>query len=441
MTPETAGADPRARIPRAWLAGVFLLPTLLMWRGDGFYIGDDWILLARLVSVPFRSYMFSPDAEHWSPLFLLTYAGLVRWAGENGAWLLLFNCFLCGVNALLVLAFLRRHLSSPSVAAALAAVYAASGANSETAFTAQVANFAFGMALYLAALLQANSCCRGAGPWRLAALGGTALVCLLFHNFPVLLLAGLPAYVWLAHAGVPRRRAAAVACAVFVPLVLFAAGHLTFAGMAAVRCHDTSVFRSLPGPAYAAHLAAAALLSPALYFFWGHYHFPIWDYAAAAALMAGCALVLAKLGRSPERRAAAWAAAANVLPFVLVSLGRYHRAVSQAFVARYTTYTLIGLLLVVGLAWEALVRRSRRPATARAVGGVLVVLLLALQLPAHARWRAYYGPMFREAREYYDTFPAAAAATPRDAPRAFMPERHPGLTGEQKAAIRRLLAQ
>ena len=106
-------------------------------------------------------------------------------------------------------------------------------------------------------------------------------------------------------------------------------------------------------------------------------------------------------GEKADQRLALWALLANVLPFFLVSLTRYQRSVSQAFVARYDIFTLIGALLLVGIAWRLLAARmpSRRWATA--LGGVILAVMVCGQLFSLPIWTAKYLEMSRLARKCY----------------------------------------
>ena len=139
--------------------------------------------------------------------------------------------------------------------------------------------------------------------------------------------------------------------------LVFAAGYVSFAGLHAAASHNARIFAGLPGPGYLAHLVCGAWLAPFFYLFWGHYHFPVWAYVAGVTLLTATLAIIWGWGGTAERRLALWALLANALPFLLISLTRYQRSLNQAFVARYGIFTLIGALLLVGLAWRLLAER------------------------------------------------------------------------------------
>ena len=168
----------------------------------------------------------------------------------------------------------------------------------------------------------------------------------------------------------------AVAGVVGLVCVLFAIGYFRFAGLNAAASRNFQIFSGLPGPAYLLHLLCGALVSPFLYLFWGHYHFPIPAYIAGVALLTASMAIIWLWGEKADKRLALWALAANVLPFFLVSLTRYQRSVSQAFVARYDVFTLIGALLLIGIAWRLLAARMPSRRWTGALGGVILAVMV-----------------------------------------------------------------
>ena len=213
-------------------------------------------------------------------------------------------------------------------------------------------------------------------------------------------------------------------------------------GLTAAASRNFQVFSGLPGPAYLLHLLCGALVSPFLYLFWGHYHFPIPAYIAGVALLTASLAAIWHWGERADQRLALWALLANVLPFFLVSLTRYQRSVSQAFVARYDIFTLIGALLLVGIAWRLLAARLPSRRSAKALAGVILAVMVCGQLFSLPLWTAKYREMSRLARKCYVVLnhgtPAAQSITPEEY-RKFCPDAHPTITPGQARAIRRLL--
>jgi hypothetical protein len=185
-----------------------------------------------------------------------------------------------------------------------------------------------------------------------------------------------------------------------------------------------------------------ALVSPFLYLFWGHYHFPIPAYIAGVALLIACLAAIWFWGAKADKRLALWALLVNFLPFFLVSLTRYQRSVSQAFVARYDIFTLIGALLLVGTAWPLLAARMPSRRWAQVLAGVILAVMLGGQLCSLPIWSAQYLEMSRLARKCYVELnrrtPVSQPLTAEEFGK-FCPDAHPSITPGQARAVRRLL--
>ena len=74
---------------------------------------------------------------------------------------------------------------------------------------------------------------------------------------------------------------------------------------------------------------------------------------------------------------------------------------SQAFVARYDIFTLIGALLLVGTAWRLLAARMQSRRWAQVLGGGILAVMVAGQLRSLPIWSAQYLEMSRLARKCY----------------------------------------
>jgi hypothetical protein len=417
------------------------LPVIRFWRPGFFYILDDWTALILMAERPFGQYLVTPDGEQWFPLFHLLYYGLVKLAGEHYAYLVLLNCLGTGVNAFLLYTFFRRHWE-PVPALTLSLLYAGSAAHHATAWNAFYFGYLVSLGGFLGALLCTDAYLRAPSGAKLGGIGLCALLSILSHNYPLLGLLALPLYVLLMGDKVSWRAFGAVLGVVGLVAALFAVGYFRFAGLHAAASHNIRVFAGFPGPAYFAHLLCGGLLSPFLYLFWGHYHFPLEAYLAGITLLAACAGIIWRWGRRADRRLALWAMVANLLPFFLISLTRYQRSVSQAFVARYDIFTLIGALLLIGAAWRLLAPRLPSRRWARALGVVILAAMAGGQLFSLPIWTAKYLEMSRLARKCYVVFnreeAATAAITPEEF-RKFCPDVHPAITVEQARAVRRLL--
>ena len=415
------------------------LPVIIFWRSGFFYVIDDWTSLIHMVQYPFGTYLVTPDGEQWFPFFSLVYYGLVRLAGEHYSFLVLVNCLGTGASAFLVYLFYRRHLAA-GLALTLAAVYATAAVHHAIAWNAFYVGYLLSLTFFLGALLLTDAYLQAGGRGLLCGVGLCALLSVLSHNYPLLGLLALPLYALLVR-GDSGRKFWALAGTVAAVYLVFAAGYLTFAGLHAAASHNTRVFGGLPGPGYLLHLVYAAWLAPFFYLFWGHYHFPVWAYAAGVALLTATLTGIWGWGGPPERRLALWTLLANGLPFLLISLTRYQSSVNQAFVARYGIFTLVGALLLVGLAWRGLSERLPPRDWRRLLPLGLLALMVAGQLLALPRWTEKYREMTRAARACYYVLgqETASARLPQEDYRKFCPGAYPVITPSQALAVRRFL--
>lgn len=416
------------------------LPVIIFWRSNFFYVIDDWTALIQMVQYPFGKYLVVPDGEQWFPFFRLVYYGLVQLAGEHYSFLVLINCLGTGGNAFLVYLFFRRHLP-PGLALTLSAVYAVAAVHHAIAWNAFYVGYLLSLAFFLGALLLTDAYLKTGGRGLLCGVGLCALLSVLSHNYPLVGLLALPLYALLVR-GDSGRKFWALTGAVCAVYLVFAAGYVTFAGAHAAASHNTRVFAGLPGPGYLAHLGSGAWLAPFFYLFWGHYHFPVWAYVAGVALLTASLSIIWGCGGTPERRLALWALLTNALPFLLISLTRYQRSLNQAFVARYGIFTLIGALLLVGLAWRLLAARLPPRDWRRLLPLGLLALIVAGQFLALPRWTEPYLEMTRAAKTCYYVLSLEpdSARLPQGDYRKFCPGAYPVITPTQARAIRRFLS-
>ncbi len=437
MTKQTA---PTPLHPLKVALLLLAVPVLIFWRPIFFYIMDDWTALIQMAQLPFEQYLVSPDGEQWFPFFHLVFYGLVKAAGERYSLLVLINCLGTGVNAFLLYLFFRRHFRW-GLALTLSLFYAGAAVHHAVAWNGFYVGYLLSLGFFLGALLLTDSYLKsptGAALWGIGLLAGLSV---LSHNYPLTGLAALPLYALILGEGDRRQKFWPLALVVGAVYLIFAAGYLKFAGVSAASSHNHQVFSGLPGPAYLVHLVYGAWLSPFFYLFWGHYHFPVAAYVAGVSLMITSLAVVWHWGGTPERRLVLWALAANVLPFVLVSLTRYQRSVNQAFVARYGIFTLIGALILVGTAWQLLNDRMPQKLWFHLLTLALLAVMAYGQIFSLPRWHDKYLEMSRAARSCYQKLnrESDAGAIPAEEYRKFCPTAHPALSRSQAAAIRRFL--
>jgi len=227
-----------------------------------------------------------------------------------------------------------------------------------------------------------------------------------------------------------------------VVYLIFIIGYLSFAGLPAATSHNQGIFAGLPGPTYFLHVLCGALLAPFFYLFWGHYHFPIPAYIAGVALLILSLAAIWRWGGAAEKHLALFALLLNLLPFSLISLTRYQRQVSQAFVARYGIFTLIGALLLVGIAWRLLALRIPQKKWAYTLAGVVLAVMVGGQIFSLPLWTAKYLEISRAAQKCFMVLNrddgAGGTITAEDFNK-FCPTAHPVITPGQARGIQRLL--
>jgi hypothetical protein len=439
--PHSGEIKPARLHPLLVLLMLLAVPVIIFWRPFFFYILDDWTALIQMTEHPFAQYLVTPDGEQWFPFFHLLYYGLVKIAGEHYSLLVLLNCLGTGVNAFLLYTFFRRHWE-PGLAFTLSLLYAMAAVHHATAWNAFYFGYLLSLGFFVGALLLTDRYLHAPSGGKLWGIGVCAALSILSHNYPLLGLAALPLYILLMGEKVSWGAFWAVAGVVALVCLLFAVGYFRFAGLPAAASRNFQVFSGLPGPAYLFHLLCGGLVSPFLYLFWGHYHFPIPAYLAGVALLAASLGIIWFWGGKADKRLALWALSANVLPFFLVSLTRYQRSVSQAFVARYDIFTLMGALLLIGIAWRLLAARLPSRRWAAALGGVILAVMVWGQFASLPIWTAKYQEMSRLARKCYvglnHAAPDSQSPTPEEY-RKFCPDAYPTISPEQAQAIRRLL--
>ncbi len=417
------------------------VPVVIFWRPIFFYILDDWTALIQMSELPFGQYLFSPDGEQWFPLFHLIFYGLVKVAGEKYYLLVLINCLGTGVNAFLFYLFLRRHFAW-GLALTLSLFYAGAAVHHAIAWNGFYVGYLLSLGFFLGALLLTDNYLRAptqAGLWGIGLCGALSV---LSHNYPLVGLASLPLYALIVGGEAGRRRFWPLVLVIGAVCLLFGAGYLRFAGASAAASHNIKVFSGLPGVSYLVHLFFGAWLSPFLYLFWGYYHFPVVTYLAAVALMVFSLAAVWKWGGAAERRLALWALLANGLPFILISLTRYQRSVNQAFVARYGVFTLIGALILVGIAWRLLAEKWLQNRWFQLVSLGLLGLMACGQIFSLPHWHDKYLEMSRAAKLCYQELSTendGGRGIAMEEYRKFCPTAHPTITHRQAAAIRRFL--
>jgi len=435
--PETAASG---GVP-SWLAALLLLliPVIFFFRPGFFFYEDDWTALIQMVENPFWRYLATPNGEQWFPVFQFLYYGLVKIGGEHYYLFVLVNCLGTGVTAFQLYLFFRRHWL-PAPALTLTLLYAGMALHHAIAWNAFYLCYLLSLGFFLGALLLTDDYLRSPSAARLVAIGICSLFSILSHNYTLLALPALPLYALLVGRS-EGRPACLLGITVGLAYLPFVWGYFTFAGVAAASSLNHVILSKLPGLDFLLHLPAGAFLSPFLYFFWGHFHFPVYALVLGSVLLAACLAVIWFKGTASERRLALWALLFNALPFLLISLARYQRPAGQAFVARYGVFTLVGALLLMGTAWGILARRFPGDRRFKALSLGLLAWFFLAQVLSLPLWRARYLEAARASVLVYQQLGGgtSAAMIPPEIFAKFCPPLHPSLSGSQVEAIRRFL--
>ena len=404
---------------------------------------DDWPLLAQLVSHSFWQFLAMPDGEVWMPLSRAVYYGLAHTFGEGYSTLLLINCLLSGVLAFQFYLFLRQHFP-PVAALVLGLFYGGAAAHTSLTDVAFYNNALLCFNLFLLALLLTRHYLDTSSRAALAGISLCVWLSLVSWNFTLLAVWSLPLYIAILGGKEQRRRFWAVSAAVGLAFLAFSLGYFHYAGFAATSYTNRGIWEGLPGPLYLVHWFVGAFLSPFMYLFWGHYHFPVWAHIAGAAALVLSVALIWRRGNVKEKRLGLWALIFNALPIFLVSLARYQRGVNQAFAPRYAVYTLMGTLLLLGAAWSILQRQMRSSTVVRLLPLAVLAVMVGGQICSLPHWERLYGRMSRASRNFYQHLDQVAASAPGGAqaqvpPEFWYPERlH--LTWGEAVNIRRFLA-
>lgn len=428
-----------------WVTVVLLLaaPVLVFWRPSQpfFFIQDDWRILRQMAELPFWQYLTAYNTEHWYPFSNLVYYILIELFGDHYSLLVLVNCLLTGVNAVLLYLFYRFHLS-PTLALSFSLFYAIAGVQPAAVWNSSYICFILAVGFFLGALLLTHRYLQAPSGSGLFGVGLCGLLAVLSNNFIVPALAALPLYALFLGGRESKRRFWSLAAVVGLCYLAFILGYSRFAGIKAATTLNHAPF-SLPGPKYLLHLSYGAILSPLLYLFWGHYHFPVWAYVGAVTTLTLSVTLVWWVGEARDRRLGLWILLLNVLPMLLTSLIRYQKAPEQAFVPRYASFTLIGVLLFLGIAWSLLSRRlPARPWARTLLPLGFLALLVYGQLGSLPSWREQYLESSRNAREFYQELGTERTGTflrPGDNKRDFLPWDCRDLTRAQARAIRRFV--
>lgn len=429
-----------------------IIPVIVFWRPHFFFIADDWSALIQMVENPFWQYVNAPDAEQWFPVFHLIFYGLIKLAGERYSLLVLANCLLTGVNAFLIFQFFQANLRR-GLSLILSLVYAWAAVHAVTVWHAYNLCYILSFGFFQGALLLTTRYLGRPSPLTLGGIGLCSLLALLSHSFAIMAVMAVPLYSLLVGEAGGRRRFWPLAAVIAAVYLSFGLGYFTFAGATAATSHNRQLFAGLPGLSYYLYLLVGGVLAPSYHLFNLNLYpfktlvthllgadFQFTTQLIPGFLFFGVALGLIGFKGNPrEKRLCLWILAANLLPFLLVSLARHQIALSQAATARYGVFTLMGALLLAGVAWQVFLRSLSGHPRAALLSLPLLALILFGQFSSLVSRQKIYQERGALTLAGYRQLPPGKDLSPVEARKRFIPEDHPFITLGQALAIREFL--
>jgi hypothetical protein len=431
MPPENDIVSPTEASLKRWAPLLLLIvPLVFYWRSDLFFIWDDWTELDLMSHHSFWVYLFTPDGEILFPVFHAIYYGLFKLFGERQYLFVLINCLSTGLLSFIFYRFLRLHFDFP-IAFALSLIYAGATVHQAIVWNAFYLCYILSLIFLLLALLWTDAYARNSSLYYLAGVGLWALLSIHSHNYTLLALLCLPLYVLLLAEDHHRKKSIFLLILVGIIIIGFGVEYLTVAGLKSTRFFNPEGLYVLPRVTVFLHWLTGACLSPFYFLFWGEMRFKVWPYIFGALVLMACLAVSWRLGDKRGLRLGLWAVAFNVLPFFLLSLGRYQFSSDQALSPRYVFFTLIGALILGGVAWSAVSQKLSK-SWCLGFSVILVMAIIVGQGFSMPTWQRQYSQLSRNARYVYQE--------PKLLPqvRQRLTRHHP-LDPERLEAIRRFL--
>jgi hypothetical protein len=364
IQPERGVAQKPQTIIRWGIILLFLvIPVILFWRRDLFFILDDWSFLHLMVGNNLFVYVRMADGEVLMPVTRTIYYILIHIFGVHYEWLILINCLLTGLNGFLLYLIFKSHFK-PNLALALSILYITAAVNSATAQMSFYICAILCLGFFLLSLFFTQIYVRRPSTMSLLLIGLCAWFSVNSWNFSLLGIWTLPVYAaWFGRTGAQRQLGRLVGVIGLVFLI-FTAEYFTLNGLAGATSHNPQLFSQFLSWSYVSHWAVGSLLAPFDFLFGVEFRWQTKIVIGLAIFMSTVALIM-RAGNLAEKKLCFWAILLNALPFSLVSLARHHFLVGQAFTDRYAIFTIIGALFLLGATWQIIAaklpaRRSTR---------------------------------------------------------------------------------
>jgi hypothetical protein len=351
IQPERGIAGEKLNVRQLGILLLFLvIPIILFWRRDLFFILDDWSLLLLMVDTNLWVYTRMADGEVFMPVTRFIYYILIHLFGVHYEWLILINCLLTGLNGFLLYLIFKSHFK-PNLALALSILYVAAAVHSATAQMAFYICAILCLGFFLLSLLFTQIYVRRPSTMSLLGIGLFAWLSVNSWNFSLLGIWTLPIYAALFWGGGAKRHLLGLIAVIGLVFLGFTAEYFMFNGLAGAKSHNPQLFSQFLSLSYFAHWGVGSFVAPVNFLFGVEFRWQTKIVIGLAIFLSTVGLIM-RAGNLSEKKLCLWAILLNALPFSLVSLARHHFHVGQAFSDRYGIFTIIGVLFILGATWQ-----------------------------------------------------------------------------------------
>ena len=402
IQPERGIAGENHNVRQFGILLLFLvIPIILFWRRDLFFIRDDWSWLLLMVDNNLWVYSLMADGEVFMPVTRFIYYILIHLFGVNYEWLILINCLLTGLNGFLLYLIFKSHFK-PNLALALSLLYVVAAVHSATVQMAFYICAILCLGFFLLSLFFTQIYVRRPSTMSLLGIGLFAWLSVNSWNFSLLGIWTLPIYAALFWRGGAKRYLLGLIAVIGLVFLGFTAEYFMFSGLAGAKSHNPQLFSQFLSSSYFAHWGVGSMLAPLYFLFRIEFRWQIKVVIGLAIFLSTVGLIM-RAGNPSEKKLCLWAILVNALPFSLVSLARHHFHFGQAFSDRYGIFTIIGALFILGATWQIIADKlPARLSTHVVLPLVILAAMIGAQVHALPISTRLYLELSQEAKIRYN---------------------------------------
>lgn len=449
IQPESGIAVENHTVRQLGVVLLFLvIPVILFWRRDLFFILDDWSLLLSMVDNNLWVYSSMADGEVFMPVTRFIYYILIHLFGVHYGWLILINCLLTGLNGFLLYLIFKSHFK-PNLALALSILYVTAAVNSATVQMSFYICAILCLGFFLLSLFFTQIYVRRPSTMSLLLIGLFAWLSVNSWNFSLLGIWTLPIYAALFGRAGAKRHLLLLISVIGLVFLGFTAEYFVFNGLAGAKSHNPQLFSQFLSLSYLGHWAVGSFLAPFDFLFGVEFRWQTKIVIGAAIFLSTVALIM-RAGDLAEKKLCLWAILLNALPFSLVSLARHHFHFGQAFSERYGIFTIIGALFIIGTTWQIIADKlPARLSTQVVLPLVILAVMTWGQVHTPSKISRLYVKLSQEAKFRYnnlrDAEMRAKLSAAAEKNKLFFNQNqplpvHPSLNNGQAVSIHRYLS-